>query len=152
MAQISKLELDHAFVKVVFSNFCNQRLSFQHDFNMLDGKINDLNTDAKSSRVERLEILIKIEDAVTNHHPDAMRHLIKESIDIEMQKQDPIRYSATVTIKLVEDEIYALKSRFNTFDMKVEANLCESFSYTARTSLQHLQFKITDPCGYFPKF
>ena len=30
---------------------------------------------------------------------------------------------ATVTIKLVETEIYDLKSRFNTLEMKVEANL-----------------------------
>ena len=80
-----------------------------------------------------------------------MRYLIKESIELEMRKQYPIRYSATVTIKLLEAEIYALKNRFNTLEMKVEANPHESFSDANNMSLQQLHFQVKDPCGYFSK-
>ena len=66
-----------------------------------------------------------------------MWHLIKDRIYFEMWKQDPIRDSATVTIKLLEAEIHALKSRFNTLEMRIEANLHESFSDFNRTLLQH---------------
>ena len=90
---------------------------------MLDGKLNDLKTDAKASRVERLELINKIKYVATNAHPDSMLHLIKESIELKIRKQDPIRDSTTVTIKLVEAETYALKIRFNTLEMKVKANL-----------------------------
>ena len=54
-----------------------------------------------------------------------MWHLIKESIELKMRKQDQIQYSANVTIKKVEAEIYALKSRLNTLEMKVDTNLHE---------------------------
>ena len=40
-----------------------------------------------------------------------------------MRKQDLIQYAATVTVTLVEAGIYALKTRFNTLEMKVEANI-----------------------------
>ena len=70
-------------------------------------------------------IFTKIKDVATNAHPDAMWHLIKESIELKMRKQDPIQYSANVTIKQVEAEIYALKSRLNTLEMKVDTNLHE---------------------------
>ena len=100
-----------------------QRLSVQQDFNLLEGKLNDLKTGSKASIIERLEIINKIKDVATNAHPGAMRHLIKDSIDLEMRKQDPIRDSDTDTIKLVETDIYSLKSIFNTLEMKVGANL-----------------------------
>ena len=88
--QITKLELDRASTKVVIYDFRKQRLSVQQDFNLLDGKINDLKTDSKYSRVERLELLTKNKDVVTKSHPDAMQYLIKESIEIKMRKQYPI--------------------------------------------------------------
>ena len=90
LAQITKLELDRASTKVVIYDFRKQRLSVQQDFNLLDGKINDLKTDSKYSRVERLELLTKNKDVVTKSHPDAMQYLIKESIEIKMWKQYPI--------------------------------------------------------------
>ena len=123
LARISKRESDLTAMKFVLSYFFKQRLSVQHDFNLLDGKLNDLNTDDKATRVERLELRTKIKDVATNAHPNAMRHLIKDSIELKMRKQDPIQYLATITINLVEAEIYALKTRLNTLDMKVEANL-----------------------------
>ena len=58
---------------------------------------------------------------------------------------------ATDTIKLVEAEIYALKSRFNTLEMKVEASLHESFPDADCASLQQLQFQVTDNRGSFAK-
>ena len=94
----------------------------------MDRKLNELKTGAKASRIERLELLTKIEDFETNSHPAAMRNFIKEIIELEMRKQDPIQDLATVTIKLAEAEIYAIKSRFNTLEMKVGANPHESFS------------------------
>ena len=147
--RILNLESNRASMKVVLSDFLKQQLSVRQIFNMLDRKLNDINTDAKSSRVEILELLSKIRDIATNAHSGVMRHLIKERIELEMQKQDPIRDSSTVTIKLVESEIYALKSRFNTLEMKVEANLHESFSDNDHTSLQQLQ--VTCPRGFFVK-
>ena len=80
--QITKLELDRASTKVVIYDFRKQRLSVQQDFNLLSGKINDLKTDAKASRFERLELLTNIKYVTTNSHPDAMRHLIKEIIEL----------------------------------------------------------------------
>ena len=77
-------------MKVIISGFCKQQLSVQQDFNLLGRKINDLNTDAKASIVGRLERLTKIKDVAKNAHPDVMQNLIKESIVIEMRKQDPI--------------------------------------------------------------
>ena len=62
--------------------FFKQRLSVQQYFNLLEGKLNDLKTDSKASIIERLEIITKIKDVTTNAHPDAMRHLIKDSIDL----------------------------------------------------------------------
>ena len=72
-----------------------------------------------------MELITKIKYVATNSHPDEMQHFIKKSIDLEMRKQEPIRYLANVTIKLVEYEIYALKRRFNTLKMKVEVNIYE---------------------------
>ena len=66
---------------------------------MLDGILNDIKTDAKASRVERLELLTKDKDVATNAHPDAMQHLGKGIIELEIPKQDLIRDSATVTIR-----------------------------------------------------
>ena len=86
-------------------------------------KLNYLITDAKSSRTEILEPLTKIKEIAINAHTDAMRHLIKDIIEVEIRKQDPIRDSGTATIKLVEAEIYALKNIFITLEMKVESNL-----------------------------
>ena len=80
-----------------------------------------------------------------------MHNLIKESTELEIQKQDPIRYSSNVTIKLGEADIYDIKSRSNTLEMKVEANLHESFSEADCTSLKQLWFQITEPRGYFAK-
>ena len=74
-------------MKFVISDFSKQRLSVQQDFNLLDGKLNDPETDAKSSIVERLKLLTKIKDVAKNDHPDVMRNLIKESIELEMRKQ-----------------------------------------------------------------
>ena len=73
------------------------------------GKINDFKTDYKASRIERLELLTKINDVATKFHPDAIRYLIKEIIEIKMRKQESILNSDTVNIKLVESDIYALK-------------------------------------------
>ena len=54
---------------------CAEKSSiFQQDFNLLDGKLNDLNTDAKSSRVEGFDFVTNIKDVATNAHPDAMRN------------------------------------------------------------------------------
>ena len=115
----------------------------------MDGKLNDFKTDAKASRVEMLELLTKIKDVATKSHPDATRHLIKKSIELKMRKQEPILYLDTVTIKLVESEVYALKRIFSTLKMKANANLHESLSDADCTSLQQLQFQVTDPRGYF---
>ena len=106
--RISKLESDHVAMKVVLYDFRKQGLSVQQYFNLFDGKLDDLNTEAKDSIVERLERLTKIKDVATNAHPDSMLRLIKENIELKMRKQEPIRDSATVTIKLVEAEIYAI--------------------------------------------
>ena len=123
MALITKLESDCAAMTNVLSGFCKHILSVQQDFNLLDAKLNDLKNDAKASRIEILGLLTKIKDVSTNAHTDTMRHLIKESIELEICKQDPIRYLAAVTPKLVEAEIYDLKSRFNTLKIKVDADL-----------------------------
>ena len=88
----------------------------------MDGKLNDLKTYAKASRIERLELLTKINYVTTNTHPDTIWYLIKEIIEIEMRKQDPILDPATLNIKLVEADIYALKITFNTLEMKFNAN------------------------------
>ena len=56
----------------------------------MDGKLNEIKTDAKAYRIDRLELLTKINDVATNAHPDAMPHLIKDSIELEMRKQDTI--------------------------------------------------------------
>ena len=125
LAQITKLEQDHAGMTVVLSDFCNHRLLVQQDFNLLEMKQNDLKTDDKSSRSERLELLTKINDVATNSHPDAIWYLIKESIEPKIKNQDPIIDSTTVNIKLLEAEIYAIKSSFKTLDMKVDAILHE---------------------------
>ena len=85
----------------VISVFCKQRLSVQRYFNMLDRKLNDLKTHYKASRTERLELLAKINDVATNAHPDAIRYLIKENIEIEIRKQHSILNSYTVNIILV---------------------------------------------------
>ena len=77
-------------MKVVLSYFCKQQLPVQQDFNLLDGKLNEIKTDAKAYRIDRLELLTKINDVATNAHPDAMPHLIKDSIELEMRKQDTI--------------------------------------------------------------
>ena len=69
-------------MKIILSEFCKQQLSVQQYFNLLDGKINDLKTDAKASIFERLELLTNIKYVTTNSHPDAMRHLIKEIIEL----------------------------------------------------------------------
>ena len=116
---------------------------------MLDRKLNNLKNEYKTYRFERLELLTKINDLATNTRIDAIQYLIKERIKLKIQKQDPIINLDTVNIKLLEAEIYALKSSFNTLDMKVEAILHESFSDTDCTSLQHLQFHLTDPHSYF---
>ena len=68
--RVSKIESDRAAMKVVLSDFRKQRLSIQQYFNMLDGEINDLKTDASAYRVERLELVTKIKDVATNTHPD----------------------------------------------------------------------------------
>ena len=57
LAQITKLELDCAAMKVFISDFRKQQLSVQHHFKLLDGKLNYLNTDAEASRVEMLELI-----------------------------------------------------------------------------------------------
>ena len=57
LARITKLESDSAARKVVLSNFCKHRLPAQQNFNLLDGKLNDLKTDVKASIVERLDII-----------------------------------------------------------------------------------------------
>ena len=88
--RITKLELDRTTMKIVISDFRKKRISVQHYFNLLDRKLNELNTDAKASRTERLEIITKIKYVAKNAHPDAMQNLMKESIDLKMQKQDPI--------------------------------------------------------------
>ena len=121
--RISKIESDRAAMKVVLSDFRKQWLSIQQYFNMLDGEINDLKTDASAYRVERLELVTKAKDVAKNAHTDAMWNLIKESIDLEMRKQDPIWDLATETIKLVWAEIYSMKIRLNTLEMKFEANI-----------------------------
>ena len=110
----------------------------------MDGKLNDLKTDARASRVERLELLTKIKDVATNSHPDSTRHLIKESIELKMRKQEPIIHLATVTIKYVKYEVYALKIIFSTLKMKVNNNIHESLSDADSTSLHQL----TDPKDY----
>ena len=61
----------------VLSDFHNHSLSIKQGFNMLERKINNLKTDAKASRIERLELLTKINDVSTKAHPDAIRYLIK---------------------------------------------------------------------------
>ena len=109
-------------MKIVIYDFPKKQISVHHHFNLLGGKLNDLKTDAKPSIVERLEILTKIKYVATNAFPDAMWDLMKESIDIKMRNKDPILYLATVTIKLVEAEIYALKIIFKTLKTKVGAN------------------------------
>ena len=74
-------------MKVVLSDFSKQRLSVQQDFNLLDGKLNYFKTDAKASRVERLDILNKIKYVATDAHPDVMRNLIKDIIELKIWKQ-----------------------------------------------------------------
>ena len=88
-------------MKIIIYDFLKKQISVHHYFNLLGGKLNDLKTDAKPSIVERLEILTKIKDVVTNAHPDTKRYLIKESIGIKRRKQELIRDSATVIIKLL---------------------------------------------------
>ena len=96
-------------------------------------------------------LITKINYVVTNGHPSYIWNLNKEVFELETQKQDPVIDLATVNIKLVKAYIYALKSRFNTLKMKVDANLCEAFSDADRTSFKKLQFQVTDSCGYFSK-
>ena len=108
MARITNLKTDCAAMVVVLSDFSKQRLSVQQNFNLLGGKLNDLKNDSKASIIERLELFRKIKGVATNAHPDVMRHLIKESIDIEMKKQDPIRYSATVTGQIFANGIWVI--------------------------------------------
>ena len=74
-------------MKFVISDFSKQRLSVQQDFNLLDGKLNYFKTDAKASIVERLEILNKIKYVATDAHPDVMRNLIKDIIELKIWKQ-----------------------------------------------------------------
>ena len=57
---------------------------------MLDGKLNDLKTDDKASRIERLELINIINYFETNAHPDAIQNLIKQNIELEMRKEDLI--------------------------------------------------------------
>ena len=114
-------------------------------------KINELKTDAILSRIKILELLTKTNYVTTNAHPYAMWYLIKESIELKIWKQDLIIDLANVNIKLVVGEIYALKSRFKTLKIKVDANPHEAFSDADRTSLQHIQFQVTDPHGSFAK-
>ena len=73
MDQITKIESDHAAMKVFIYDFRKQQLSAQQDFNMLGGKLNDLKTGAKAYRVERLDLHTKIKDVATNAHPDTTR-------------------------------------------------------------------------------
>ena len=80
-----------------------------------------------------------------------MQYLIKDIIDLERWKQDPILNLATFTIKLVESDIYALKIRFNTLMIKFDANLPDAFSDADCTSLKQIQFQVTDPRGSFSK-
>ena len=54
LSQIAKLELDHAAMTAVTPDIFKQCISAQQDFNMLDMKVNDLKTYAKSSIIERL--------------------------------------------------------------------------------------------------
>ena len=68
---------------------------------MLDRKLNNLKTDYKTYRFERLELLTKINDLATNTRIDAIQYLIKESIKLEIQKQEPIINLDTVNIKLL---------------------------------------------------
>ena len=52
-----------------------------------------------------------------------------------MRKQYQTLNLATVTIKLFEAEIYALKRKFNTLKKKFDANLHEAFSDADHISL-----------------
>ena len=74
----------------VLSDFHNHSLSIQQGFNMLERKINNLKTDAKASRIERLELINIINYFETNAHPDAIQNLIKQNIELEMRKEDLI--------------------------------------------------------------
>ena len=68
----------------VLYDFFKQRLSVQLDFNLLDRKLNEINTNSKAYIIERLELLTKINYISTNAHPDAIRYLIREIIEIGM--------------------------------------------------------------------
>ena len=68
---------------------------------MLDRKLNNLKNEYKTYRFERLELLTKINDLATNTRIDAIQYLIKESIKLEIQKQEPIINLDTVNIKLL---------------------------------------------------
>ena len=98
-----------------------------------------------------MELLTKFNDVATDGQPDAIQYLIKDSIELEIRKQDPILNPDTVTIILVEAEIYSIKSIFNTLEMKFGANLRDAFSDADRTSIKKLHFQVTDPCDSFAK-
>ena len=57
MARIAKFESDHASITAVLSDSHKPRISVQQDFNLLVDKLNDLKNDAKSSIIERLELV-----------------------------------------------------------------------------------------------
>ena len=84
LARITKLKLYCTAMAIVLSNFFKQHLSVQQYFNLLEGKLNDLKTDAKVSRIESLGLLTKFNDVATNTHPDAIRYFIQDIIYIEM--------------------------------------------------------------------
>ena len=65
-------------------------------------KLIDLKTDAKASRIERLELLTKINYVAKNANRNAIQYVIKEIIELEMRKKYLILYLATVNNKLVE--------------------------------------------------
>ena len=56
------------------SDFFKHLLSVKQNFILLDGKLNDLKTDAEDSRFERFELLTRSKGVAINANPDAMWH------------------------------------------------------------------------------
>ena len=57
MGRIANFESDRVAMIDVLFDLHKQCLSVQHDFNLLDEKLNDLKTDSKSYIMERLELV-----------------------------------------------------------------------------------------------
>jgi hypothetical protein len=145
---LSKLESERTASSDVISRMNQERQIMQQEIRPLDTELGYLKQYSELMKQEKLEILSKIKATSKDFDPNKFRVVIRADVQSKLYQE----HSSLVShIRVTTVDFQALKRIFNALETTVGVKLREAFFYSDRTSLELVQFQVSDPRGSFAK-